>query len=87
MNFTTGRTYRFKLRNKRTVFLGTALFSEFCRVYLRHVGKVDLFRHPTAGWLESFTRAQLSDYEITEMKKSPSDKGPFRTKHNKVRAQ
>ena len=67
MNFTTGKTYRFKLRNKRTVFLGTALFSEFCRVYLRHVGKVALFKSPTAGWLESFTQRQIEDYEITEV--------------------
>lgn len=66
MNFTTGRTYRFKMRNKHAVFLGTALSSDFRRVYLRHVGKVDLFRHPTEGWLESFTRAQAEDYEIME---------------------
>ena len=69
MDFITGRTYRFKMRNKHAVFLGTALSSDFRRVYLRHVGKVDLFRHPKAGWLESFTRAQAEDYEITEAQK------------------
>ena len=68
MNFTTGRTYRFKLRNKHAVFLGTALSSDFRRVYLRRVGKVDLFRHPTGGWLESFTLRQAEDYEITEVR-------------------
>ena len=68
MNFTTGRTYRFKLRSKRAVFLGTALSSDFRRVYLRRVGKVDLFRHPTGGWLESFTQRQIEDYEITEVR-------------------
>ena len=66
MNFTTGRTYRFKLRNRHAVFLGPSLSGEFRRVYLRHVGKIDLFRHPKAGWLESFTREQVKDYEIAE---------------------
>ena len=66
MDFTTGRTYRFKLRNKHATFLGTALSSDFRRVYLRRVGKVDLFRHPTAGWLEGFTRRQTKSYEIEE---------------------
>ena len=67
MNFTTGRTYRFKLRNKHAVFLGTALSSDFRRVYLRHVGKVDLFKNPSGDWLESFTQRQVEDYEITEV--------------------
>ncbi len=67
MDFTTGQTYRFKLRNKHAIFLGTALSSDFRRVYLRHVGRVDLFRHPTAGWLEGFTQRQVEDYEITEV--------------------
>ncbi len=67
MDFITGRTYRFKLRNKHAIFLGTALSSDFRRVYLRRVGKVDLFRHPTGGWLESFTLRQAEDYEITEV--------------------
>ena len=67
MNFTTGRTYRFKLRNRRAVFLGTSLSGDFRRVYLQHVGKVALFKSPTAGWLESFTQRQIEDYEITEM--------------------
>ena len=66
MDFTTGRTYRFKLRNKHTTFLGTALSSDFRRVYLRRVGKIDLFRHPTAGWLEGFTLRQTKSYEIEE---------------------
>lgn len=68
MDFTTGRTYRFKLRNKHATFLGTALSSDFRRVYLRHVGKVKLFRHPTGSWLESFTQRQIEDYEITEVR-------------------
>lgn len=68
MDFTTGRTYRFKLRNKHATFLGTALSSDFRRVYLRRVGEVDLFRHPTAGWLEGFTLRQAEDYEITEVR-------------------
>lgn len=42
--------------------------NSFKRVYLRHVGKVDLFRHPTAGWLEGFTLRQAKDYEITEVR-------------------
>lgn len=67
MDFITGRTYRFKLCNKHAIFLGTALSSDFRRVYLRRVGKVDLFRHPTGGWLESFTLRQAEDYEITEV--------------------
>lgn len=68
MNFTIGRTYRFKLRNKHATFLGTALSSDFRRVYLRHVGEVALFKSPTAGWLESFTQRQIEDYEITEVR-------------------
>ena len=67
MDFITGRTYRFKLRNKHAKFLGRVLSSDFRLVYLRHVGKVDLFRHPKAGWLESFTLRQAEDYEITEV--------------------
>lgn len=66
MDFTTGRTYRFKLRNKHATFLGTALSSDFRRVYLRRVGKIDLFRPPTAGWLEGFTLRQTKSYEIEE---------------------
>lgn len=68
MDFTIGRTYRFKLRNKHAKFLGTVLSSDFRRVYLRRVGKVNLFRHPTEGWLESFTLRQAEDYEITEVR-------------------
>lgn len=67
MDFTTGRTYRFKLRNKHATFLGTALSSDFHLTYLQRVGKIDLFRHPTAGWLEGFTQQQVEDYEITEV--------------------
>lgn len=33
----------------------------------QRVGEVDLFRHPTAGWLEGFTLRQAEDYEITEV--------------------
>lgn len=68
MDFITGRTYRFKLRNKHAKFLGTVLSSDFRRVYLRHVGKKALFKSPTAGWLESFTQRQIEDYEITEVR-------------------
>lgn len=67
MDFITGRTYRFKMRNKHAVFLGTALSSDFRRVYLRHVGKVALFQSPSGDWLESFTQRQVEDYEITEV--------------------
>lgn len=67
MNFTTGRTYRFKLRNKHATFLGTVLSSDFLRVYLQHVGKVALFQSPSGDWLESFTQRQVEDYEITEV--------------------
>ena len=42
--------------------------NSFKRVYLQHVGKVSLFKSPTAGWLESFTREQSKDYEITEVR-------------------
>lgn len=38
-------------------------------VYLRHVGKLELFRNPTCPWLESFTREQLEDFQITEVRK------------------
>lgn len=41
----------------------------FFRIYLRHVGKLELFRSPTCPWLESFTREQLGDFQITEVRK------------------
>ena len=66
MNFTTGRTYRFVALNCKGK--ANQRMNSFKRVYLRHVGKVDLFRHPTAGWLEGFTLQQFEDYEITEVR-------------------
>ena len=46
---------------------GVSRLKNFKLVYLRRVGKVNLFRHPTFGWLESFTQRQVEDYEITEV--------------------
>ena len=86
MIFTEGQTYYFKPRDQRGTPRGGHLEGGFGMVYLRHVGKVDLFRSPSGGWLESFTRGQLADYEVTE-RKSPSGKGPFQRKSVKVRAQ
>ena len=75
MIFTEGQTYYFKPKNQKETPRSGHLEGIFGMVYLRHVGKVDLFRSPSGGWLESFTRAQVGDYEITE-RKSPSAKGP-----------
>ena len=66
MNFTTGKTYRFRGNDKMDHY-GASRLKNFKLVYLRHVGKVDLFRSPSGGWLESFTREQAEDYEITEV--------------------
>ena len=86
MIFTEGQTYYFKPKNQKETPRGGHLDGIFGMVYLRHVGKVALFRSPGGGWLESFTRAQVGDYEITE-RKSPSAKGPSQRKSVKVRAQ
>lgn len=77
MIFTEGQTYYFKPRDQRGTPRGGHLDGIFGMVYLRRVGKVDLFRSPSGGWLESFTQGQLADHEITKMRKSPSGKGPF----------
>lgn len=68
MDFTTGRTYRFKPKNQKGTPRSGHLAGNFKMAYLRRVGKVDLFRSPSAGWLESFTRAQAEDYEIMEVR-------------------
>ena len=75
MIFTEGQTYYFKPRDQRGTPRGGHLEGGFGMTYLRRVGKVDLFRSPSAGWLESFTRGQLEDYEITKTRRSPSGKG------------
>lgn len=67
MNFTTGKTYRFRGNDKMDHY-GASRLKNFKLVYLRHVGKVDLFQHPTAGWLESFTLWQTKSYEIEEVR-------------------
>ena len=66
MIFTEGQTYSFKPKNQKDTPRGGHLDGIFGMTYLRHVGKVDLFRSPSGGWLESFTRAQAEDYEIME---------------------
>ena len=68
MIFTEGQTYYFKPKNQKETPRSGHLEGNFKMAYLRHVGKVDLFRSPHAGWLESFTREQAEDYEITEMR-------------------
>lgn len=65
MNFTTGRTYRFE-RHKS--FCGPHQDRSFNRVYLRCVGVVDVFKSPTASWVESFTLEQLKDFDIREVR-------------------
>ena len=75
MNFIEGQTYYFKPRAPRGTPRGGHLEGVFGMTYLRHVGKVALFRSPSGGWLESFTRAQVGDYEITKTRESPSGKG------------
>lgn len=86
MSFIEGQTYYFNPRDQKGTPRGGHPGGVFGMVYLRHVGKVDLFQSPGGGWLESFTRAQVGDYEITE-RKSPSGKGPSQRKSVKVRAQ
>ena len=80
MIFTEGQTYYFKPRRPRGAPRGGHPEGVFGMVYLWHVGKVDLFRSPGGGWLESFTRAQLADYEITRTRRSPSGKGLLKEK-------
>ena len=75
MIFTEGQMYCFKPRDQKSTPRGGHLEGVFGMTYLRHVGKMDLFRSPSGGWLESFTRAQLADYEITKTRRSPSAKG------------
>lgn len=66
MSFTEGQTYYFKPKNQKETPRGGHPERIFGMVYLRHVGKVDLFQSPGGGWLESFTREQAEDYEIME---------------------
>ena len=68
MDFTTGRTYRFNPKNQKDTPRSGHRAGNFKMAYLRRVGKVDLFRSPSARWLESFTREQLEDHEITEIR-------------------
>lgn len=86
MSFVEGQTYYFKPRDQKSTPRGGHPEGIFGMVYLRHAGKVDLFRSPSGGWLESFTRGQLADYEITKTRRSPSDKGLPKGNANKVRA-
>lgn len=75
MSFVEGQTYYFKPKNQKETPRSGHLEGIFGMVYLRHVGKVDLFRSPGGGWLESFTRGQLADYEITKTRRSPLPEG------------
>ena len=68
MNFTTGRTYRFELRKRYRTFFGPHISPAFNRVYIRRVGVVDVFKSPTASWVESFTLEQLKDFDIREVR-------------------
>ena len=68
MDFTTGRTYRFNPKNQKDTPRSGHRAGNFKMAYLRRVGKVDLFRSPSAGWLESFTRGQAGGYEIMEVR-------------------
>ena len=65
--FTEGATYRFAVLNGKGEESRNA--NSFKRVYLRHVGKLELFKSPTCPWKESFTREQLEDFQITEVRK------------------
>ena len=57
MDFTTGRTYRFNPKNQKDTPRSGHRAGNFKMAYLRRV-----------GWLESFTREQLEDHEITEIR-------------------
>ncbi len=48
---------------------GARRLKNFKLVYLRHVGKLELFKSPTCPWKESFTREQLADFNIQEVRK------------------
>ena len=67
MDFTTGRTYRFVSRRGWKTREVESANKPKKLIYLRRVGKIDLFQHTTAGWLEGFTLRQAEDYEITEV--------------------
>ena len=66
MPFTEGTTYRFK--KPRTIG-GTHKDNGFNLVHLRREGKFEMFKSPTCPWLESFTREQLGDFQVTEVRK------------------
>ena len=69
MNFTTGRTYRFTpLKGWKTREVESANKPRNL-VYLGCVGSLELFKSPTCAWKESFTREQLADFEIQEVRK------------------
>ena len=69
MTFTEGQTYRFApLKGWKTREVESSNRARKL-VYLRHVGKIELFKSAAAGWLESFTREQLADFKIAEVQR------------------
>ena len=69
MDFTTGRTYRFVSRKGwKTREVESANKSREL-VYLRRVGRLALFKSTIAEWKKSFTREQLADFTVTEVRK------------------
>lgn len=86
MSFVEGQTYCFKPRDQKSTPRGGHPEGIFGMIYLRHVGKVDLFQSPGGGWLESFTRGQLADYEITKTREGPLSEGLSKRERNEVRA-
>ena len=67
--FTEGYTYRFASRKGWKTREVESANRPRNLVYLRHVGKLELFQSSTAGWLESFTREQMGDFEIAEVQR------------------
>lgn len=67
--FTEGYTYRFASRKGWKTREVESANRPRNLVYLRHVGKLELFKSPTCAWKESFTREQLEDFQITEVRK------------------
>ena len=67
--FTEGYTYRFASRKGWKTREVESANKPRNLVYLRCVGSLELFKSPTCAWKESFTREQLADFEIQEVRK------------------
>ena len=74
MSFIEGQTYYFNPRDQKGTPRGRHPGGVFGMVYLRHVGKVDLFQSPGGGWLRA-SRGRRSGTTRSRKGKAPLARG------------